>query len=287
MPQFSVIVPVYNAEATLGDTLVSIAAQSYEHYEVVIINDGSTDRSADVALRWIADHPHITAKVISQANGGLAHARNEGIKYASNEWVALLDADDLWQRDKLEVVAHCITTNQADLYYHPVKTFGSQVSRVRQAHEVKGLKDLLVKGNPIIPSTVVARKSMFVTFPFDESAALRFAEDLDLWIRLLHANKKFYLIQAPLTQYRDTGGISSRIDSHYKCVMAVLEKYHQKEWYPGKLLQKAKHRKWYEAARFYHKSGDFKKASEYYAKSRLYTPKVLVLRFLNFLRKPL
>jgi hypothetical protein len=99
-PLVSVVVPAYNAEATLAASLASAAAQSYRRIEILIVDDGSTDCTAAVAERFCAAEPR--ARLIRKANGGASSARNAGIAAASGDYVAPLDADDLWHPAKLE-----------------------------------------------------------------------------------------------------------------------------------------------------------------------------------------
>jgi len=94
-----VIVPAFNSAATLHDTLASAAAQSYRTLEIIVIDDGSVDATARIAAEFCAGHPH--ARLISQSNQGVAAARNRGIAEAMGEFVAPLDADDLWHPDKI------------------------------------------------------------------------------------------------------------------------------------------------------------------------------------------
>lgn len=99
-PLVSVIVPAYNAEATLAETLASIVAQSYSKLEIVIVDDGSTDRTTVIATAFTQADPR--ARLLSIANGGVAIARNTGIAASSGAFVAPIDADDLWHPDYLE-----------------------------------------------------------------------------------------------------------------------------------------------------------------------------------------
>ena len=96
----SAIIPAYNASATLQRTLRSIANQTYENIEILIVDDGSTDDTADIARSFCAAHPR--AKFIQQRNAGVAKARNTGIEHARGEWIAPVDADDVWQPTKIE-----------------------------------------------------------------------------------------------------------------------------------------------------------------------------------------
>jgi GT2 family glycosyltransferase len=99
-PLVSVVVPAWNAQATLMETLKSVAAQTYGNLEIIIVDDGSTDRTAEVAEHFCAMDSR--ARVVRKANGGVASARNLGIAEARGDWVAPVDADDLWHPTKIE-----------------------------------------------------------------------------------------------------------------------------------------------------------------------------------------
>ena len=94
-PKFSIIVPVYNTEKYLKRCLDSIKSQSFKDYEVIIVNDGSTDNSSDI----ISKYPY---KIINQENLGLSRARNNGVKEASGDYLIFLDSDDYIEKDLLE-----------------------------------------------------------------------------------------------------------------------------------------------------------------------------------------
>ena len=99
-PLVSVIVPAWNAESTLGETLRSAAAQTHRNLEIVIVDDGSTDRTPQIAAEFCASDPR--ARLIRQERGGLASARNTAIEAAQGDFIAPLDADDLWHPEKIE-----------------------------------------------------------------------------------------------------------------------------------------------------------------------------------------
>lgn len=99
-PLVSVIVPAWNAEQTLAETLQSAAAQTHRDLEILIVDDGSTDRTPDIAAEYCASDPR--ARLIRQDNRGVAAARNRAIDEATGEYIAPLDADDLWQPEKIE-----------------------------------------------------------------------------------------------------------------------------------------------------------------------------------------
>jgi len=99
-PLVSVVVPAFNAEGTLRETLLSVAAQTYRNLDIIIVDDGSTDRTAIIAEQFCKEEPR--ARLVRKQNGGLASARNRGIEDSAADWVAPIDADDLWHPQRLE-----------------------------------------------------------------------------------------------------------------------------------------------------------------------------------------
>jgi glycosyltransferase involved in cell wall biosynthesis len=99
MPKVTVIVPAYNAEQTIVATLASVQQQTYQDWELIVINDGSSDRTTELLSR-IREH---RMRVYHYSNAGVSVARNRGIAHAQGELIAFLDADDLWSADKLEL----------------------------------------------------------------------------------------------------------------------------------------------------------------------------------------
>ncbi|MCS6813258.1 MAG: glycosyltransferase [Cyanobacteria bacterium] len=106
MPLVSVVIPAYNAEKCLAETLTSVLAQTYEHLEVLVVNDGSTDGTADLASQIMLRDRRL--KVITQSNAGAAAARNTGIRHAQGEYIAPIDADDLWHPQAIEKMVDCM-----------------------------------------------------------------------------------------------------------------------------------------------------------------------------------
>lgn len=114
MIQFSIIVPIYNAELYLDRCLQSIIAQTYNDYEVVLIDDGSVDTSLEKCNQWAKADSRV--KVFHKENGGVSSARNFGLKLISNEWVCFVDADDELEPDYLENFSLGIQKYEADMY---------------------------------------------------------------------------------------------------------------------------------------------------------------------------
>ena len=101
MPAVSVIIPAYNAAATLERALASVAKQTLSGIEILVVDDGSTDATPEILARMAAADRRL--RILTQANGGVARARNAAIGAATGEWVATIDADDIWHPRKLEL----------------------------------------------------------------------------------------------------------------------------------------------------------------------------------------
>lgn len=109
----SIIVPVYNAEKYLGETIQSIMNQDYHDFELILINDGSKDRSLDICNEFAQKYSQI--RVINQKNSGVSAARNRGLAEAKGEFIAFADADDLLEKDMLSVLIKCANEHGADV----------------------------------------------------------------------------------------------------------------------------------------------------------------------------
>ncbi|WP_242131591.1 glycosyltransferase family 2 protein [Aestuariivivens marinum] len=106
MPFFSVVIPLYNKEAYIADTLNSVLNQTFEDFEVIIVNDGSTDGSLEMASSFKDQR----IKIFNQENQGVSVARNYGIEQSQSDFIALLDADDIWYKNHLEELKKLIKT---------------------------------------------------------------------------------------------------------------------------------------------------------------------------------
>lgn len=285
MPFFSVIIPAYNAEKTIEAALNSVATQTYTDYEIVVVNDGSTDVTKDVLKTWRAAHPDIKIHIKSQENRGLGKSRNRAISMARGVFVALLDADDTWKPNKLEALQKYLSDNrQVKAVFHAVEAIGIGSKKRREAYLPKTVKDLLIKGNPIVPSAFCMKRKMFRYYPFAEKRMFHGAEDLYLWIRLLTDKQPMGYLDKALTVYTEVGGMStSNLTQHLRKVENVLQFFLETGELDRHTYIKASRRKRYEAARFYHKRGFFTKAGSYYLAAQRHSFRILLLRLLCFL----
>jgi glycosyltransferase involved in cell wall biosynthesis len=190
--RISVVIPAYNAARFLPRCLSSVFAQTLKPVEVIVVDDGSTDGTAALATE-------LGASVIRRENGGLSAARNTGILNASCEWIALLDADDCWQPEKLRRQAACIRSGVV-LVYTGIRIFGDDgVHGEEPAVGAVQAGKMLRYCNPITPSTVLARRQMLMRDGgFRED--IRACEDWEMWVRLQRLGE-FETVADPLTEY--------------------------------------------------------------------------------------
>jgi glycosyltransferase involved in cell wall biosynthesis len=181
---FSVIMPAYNVEPYIRDAIGSVLAQSYPNFELIIVNDGSTDNTA-LAISEFSD-PRI--KVVHQSNRGLGATRNVGISHSVNEYIAFLDSDDIWRADKLQNVVSNIGHDYSGVYYSNVIEFIGELSngipsRYTEPVPEREIKDLILIYDFIIVSSAVVPRVVIKEFGgFQED--LHGTEDWDLWIKI-------------------------------------------------------------------------------------------------------
>lgn len=182
---FSIIIPLYNKETTICKTIESVLKQSHQQFELIIINDGSTDNSLDV-IESIVDS---RIKIINKPNGGVSSARNKGIEEANFEYIAFLDADDIWGSRYLEDMYTLIKEYPLAEVYSSNFEFVNQNKKTRPATNglSRGYLDnyfkLACKSAIIHSSSVIIMKSAFLKVGgFHEK--MKHGEDLDLWTRL-------------------------------------------------------------------------------------------------------
>ena len=206
-----VVIPAFNAARYIDQTLKSIALQGSLVHSIIVVNDGSTDQTAQVVETFTEQHPHLNIQLINQANAGLANARNTGIQNATAPYIALLDADDIWLGGKLEQQME-IFNNSSDprlgvVYtgYELIDENSSAISNKKGVIKPQARGDVrskLLTGNFISGSgsSVLIESKVFKEVGlFDEN--LRASEDWDMWLRIA---QKFHFdfIDMSLVQIR-------------------------------------------------------------------------------------
>jgi teichuronic acid biosynthesis glycosyltransferase TuaG len=210
----SVIMPAYNAEKYIVETIESVIDQIYTNWELIVIDDGSTDNTATIVKEYAAKDNRI--RYIQQSHQRQARARNNGLLHASGELIAFLDADDIWMPDKLEVQVELMNRYPVDLtftdgYFFETKPVADLQHRINIKYGrfsgEQGVNDFL-SGNRIPLLTAVARKaSLGKVNNFSEFPEIH--EDYDLWLRMLINDNTFLGINSCLAYYRTHGTSAS------------------------------------------------------------------------------
>jgi len=205
----SVIVPAYNAESTLDETLISVRAQTHRDLEIIVVDDGSADRTADIAERHASEDPRV--RLIRKPNGGVASARNRGIAESTAAYVAPVDADDLWHPEKIaRQLAALDPGGEVGLVYTWFAIIDEQ-SRVihldsRSTCEGNVVSSMCLRnvvGNGSSP--LMLRSAVQAAGGYDESLRARRAqgcEDYKLYFRIAE-HHEFALVRDYLVGYRE------------------------------------------------------------------------------------
>ncbi len=231
MPQISVIIPAYNAERTIIETIQSVQQQSFQDFEIIVINDGSQDKTVEL-VQSIQDE---RLQIFSYENGGLPVARNRGISHATSEFIAFLDADDLWTADKLQLQLTALEQNpKAGVAYSwtcfmdvdeqgkPLSFLPSpRYSFAGNVYEKLLVSDFIHSGS----NTLIRREAIESTGEFDPT--LKSCEDWDYWLRLA---ARWYFVVVPKHQIlyrRAPGAMSSKVEVMKEASLIAMEKAYQ------------------------------------------------------------
>ncbi|NDW11789.1 glycosyltransferase family 2 protein [Bacteroides sp. 214] len=204
---FSIIVPVYNKEKYIENTINSVLSQSYPHFELILVNDGSTDSSKLICIEAAKKDRRV--KFLDKVNAGVSSARNLGIEESLYDYIAFLDADDWWASDFL------LTINELINQYPDISAFSSQIAWKRNNQIINqkkifktqdhGILDLIEYASlhvsfPINSSSLVIKKEIIVKIGlFDEE--LSFYEDYDFFFRLALCTQLGFYDKKPLSFY--------------------------------------------------------------------------------------
>ena len=203
IPKVSVVIPCYNSIRYIAETMETVLDQTYRDFEILVVNDGSTDGTADWVNALSDREPKV--RMISQPNRGLPAARNTGIQHALGEYIAVLDSDDLWEPTKLEKQVNSLDHNpEAGLCYTWTALADSEgvaTGRVIAADAEGNVWKQMCEMNIVCcGSTPMIRRCCFDNVGlFDEN--LRFSEDWDMWWRIA-AKYTFTVVKEPLIRYR-------------------------------------------------------------------------------------
>ncbi|MEG9434570.1 glycosyltransferase family 2 protein [Edaphobacter sp. HDX4] len=204
IPLLTVVIPVYNGENFLRETLESVLAQDYPAVEVIVVNDGSTD-----GTRAVAEAFGDRVRILDRPNSGVSASRNAGLTAASTEWVALMDHDDLWEKEHLRNLARAIAQRpESDVCYSggreltPDPVTGVFHPDVLMPFPTEAeLPTMLMERCAFIPSATAVRRSAVLAVGGFDSRFVNL-QDWELWLRLFHNGAKFIHTPEPTLLYR-------------------------------------------------------------------------------------
>lgn len=231
----SVVVPTYNRVEFLSRALTSVAKQTAKCSEIIVVDDGSTDDTANL-LKKLSRTIEIPLVVIRQNNKGPAAARNLGITSAKQKYIAFLDSDDHWNKRKIEIQYRILLDNPEYLISHTKEKWlrrGVHLNQKKKHIPRHGdIFDHCLQLCGVGMSTVMIRRDLFEKIGlFDEN--LRCCEDYDFWLRV-SCRFPFYLVSEPLTVKE--GGREDQISSIYRMGMDRIRVYALKKIIDSKIL---------------------------------------------------
>lgn len=227
MPLISVIIPAYNQSNYLGQTLDSVKNQSFDDWECIIINDGSTDNTDEIANRYVQYDPRF--KYIHQNNMGLSGARNTGLKLSRGSFICFLDSDDTLTPDMLEkTLAYLDNHPSVDIVYGAWDTIdenGRTLSKKKGPIKCDNLLSYLILTNLFPVHTLLSKRPVFDECGYFD-IDLRALEDWDMWLRATCCGFKFGYISDVIAHYRQHASSMTRdVDRLHVNVFRVLDKF--------------------------------------------------------------
>lgn len=255
----SIVIPTYNRATDLSRGLASIVKQTYSNWEVLVVDNNSTDNTHEVIKQF--NDKRIKCFQIEN-NGVIAASRNLGIHHSNGEFIAFLDSDDSWKKEKLERSVSCLNAG-FDFVYHNMAiiskkhfSFKPRLFRSRQVLS-NVFNDLLINGNAFPTSSIVVRKDVLIKAGgFSEAIELIAGEDYDLWIRISELTNRFKKIEGTL------GYLTESNDGNFSSVRLISFLSEIEKKYFSRLSTKEcsdAYTKWIEYAygRSYYKEGKY------------------------------
>lgn len=205
-PLVSVVVPAYNAEPYIEATLRSVLAQSFRQFEIIVVDDCSSDATAQVVQRLAAEDARIRFIGLTQNRGAPAGPRNVGIRAARGGWIALLDNDDIWHPEKLRCQMEALAATGARFCSTQMLDFVDERRLAFTAptafniERIGFFKQLVKFRTPT--SSVIVDKELVAKYPFNECLGFKGREDLDCWLHCHEELGSSIKVRHPLLGYR-------------------------------------------------------------------------------------
>lgn len=206
-PLVSIIMPCYNAERYVAQSIESVLAQTYKNWELLITDDGSTDKSVAIITKYCLKDDRINLMVPDEHNG-IAKTRNLSISRSRGRFVAFLDSDDIWKSDKLEKQVNYMLENDVAFTYSSYEIIdyhGNPKNKIVKDAGVMSYKKYL-RNTIICCGTVVLDREKVGHF---STPIIATSEDMSLWLSIMRRGFVAYPVPGPLHQYRITPGSAS------------------------------------------------------------------------------
>jgi len=197
----SIVTPMYNASRFVAQTIESVLAQTYPHWEMLVVNDGSKDNSAEIVEQYTKKDSRI--KLINQANGGSAAARNNGIRQAAGRYIALLDADDLWEPAFLESQLNLMREKHAAVVcsaYRRIDENSKEILGIQRVKPIISLKNMQMTNHIGCLTGLYDTKSFGKIYLKEELKSIR--DDYAFWLDIVTLSGAAYGNQEVLARYR-------------------------------------------------------------------------------------
>ena len=225
----SIILPTFNHAKFLKKAIESVINQSYINWELIIIDNNSTDETFEIVSSY-SDRRIIYSKIHN--NGVIAASRNHGIRLSNGSWIAFLDSDDWWTKNKLSRSVEYINKDKFDLIYHDLflvyKPNQKSYHRLASSRTLGSpvFEDLLLNGNGILNSSVLVRKDLLEEVGLISCDTNKITwEDYDCWLRISRKTNRFYYIKETLGYYWAAGGNMTNPDQDLKNAKSIYNKY--------------------------------------------------------------
>jgi len=280
MPKVSIIIPTYNRTDLLPRAIQSVINQTYKDWELLIIDDGSTDNTKEIVEEFVKKDPRI--RYFYKENGGQGSARNLGIKNAKGEYIAFLDSDDEWLPEKLDKQIHALSTTEekcgfcfCDVIIQINKKSFNEDKKICYSGQSIFFIDTICARFVILPSTLMIKSIVVKKIGgFDETEFARYVEDVIFGIKLAHEYEGIYLSEKLVVYRTDYKKIAYEELSNFnriKRYVNVMERY--TILYKNELLL---HKKLADQYRLlgsgFMKTGEFQKGLSYLIKSIFLKP---------------
>lgn len=225
MSKISVIIPCYNQEKYIAETIESVLAQTFDDFEVIVVNDGSKDQSLEIIRSYSSKYPN-KISYINQKNKGVIFSRNNAITQAKGEYIFPLDGDDKIASDCLEKLYNAMINNKGDVIYCDVEYFGNKTGIMENFAPTKFNMCLC---NRVCVSALYRKKDWKQYGGYDQIMK-KGLEDWEFWLNFVEDNKRFYKVNEVLFFYRisDESRNSSISKSLGKELVKIIRQKHKK-----------------------------------------------------------